>query len=380
VSKYEYDVAVVGLGAMGSSAVYHLARRRQRVLGIDAFEMGHTMGSYHGESRIIRMAYFEHPNYVPLLRRAYALWRRLENDSGADLLRITGGIFVGAPESDLVSGSQRSAREHGLSHSMLDAAQIRKLYPMFSPGEADIALYEDAAGVLFSERCVATHLSLAAQHGATLRHGEPVERIDAHADGIALHTAHGSYTAGKVVVTAGAWVNKLLPDIPVAAERIPLFWFQPRANPEQFDLGKFPIVIWSAGELGDFYLTPHIEIPGVKVGKHRFDLVCDPATVDRTTSSADERELRAFVERCIPSLAGPVSQSRVCLYENSPDLHFLVDRHPTLPNVVVAAGFSGHGFKFASVIGDLLADLATTGTTSPEADFLKFERLQTPSR
>jgi sarcosine oxidase len=369
------DVIVVGLGAMGSAASYHLARRGLRVVGVDAFAAGHTFGSSHGETRIIRMAYFEHPNYVPLLRRAYALWRQLANASGADLLRITGGIFIGPTAGDLVAGSLRSARAHGLSHTLLDAAEIRRLYPVFAPRDDDAALYEDAAGVLFPERCIAAHLELAAQHGATLLHAQPVTAVEALPDEVRVRTATASYSAGRVVVTAGAWVSKLLPDIPVAAERIPLYWFSPRTQPEQFEVGRFPICIWGAGDLGDFYLVPHVAIPGVKVGKHHSGEVVDPATVSRTVSEADEAPLRAFLERCIPSLAGPVADSRVCLYENSPDLHFLVDFHPSLPNVIVAAGFSGHGFKFASVMGELLADLATTGHTTPDADFLRLTRL-----
>jgi sarcosine oxidase len=366
---------VVGLGAMGSATAYQLARRGQRVLGIDAFAPGHTFGSSHGETRIIRMAYFEHPNYVPLLRRAYALWKQAEIESGAHLLQVTGGIFIGAPDSDIVAGSIRSARAHGLSHTVLDAAQIHRLYPIFEPRPDESALYEDAAGVLFPEKCIATYLQLAERRGATLRHAEPVQSFDARADGVVVHTEQGSYSADRMVLTAGAWLGKLLADIPVQAERIPLLWFEPIAQAEQFDLGRFPICIWSTRDLGHFYLTPHVEIPGVKIGNHDNTRPCDPATVDRQVSADDERPLRAFLERYIPALAGPVSSSRVCMYENSPDLHFMVDRHPTLPNVIVGAGFSGHGFKFASVMGEVLADLATTGSTTPDADFLRLNRL-----
>jgi sarcosine oxidase len=321
------------------------------------------------------MAYFEHPNYVPLLRRAYALWRRTENAAGTDLLKVTGGVFIGSPQGDLVSGSVRSAREHGLSHTVLDAAQIRRLYPVFAPRDDEVAVYEDAAGVLFPEACIAAHLRLAEQHGATLRHAEPVESLEATPADVTVRTAKGSYTAGRLVLTLGAWLGKLLADIPVKAERIPLYWFQPRANAEQFELGRFPICIWDLGDDVAFYLTPHVAWPGVKVGKHHSGDVVDPATVSRTVSAADEAPLRAFLEQRIPSLAGPVAGARVCLYENSPDLHFLVDVHPTLPNVVLAAGFSGHGFKFASVIGELLADLATTSSMTPDADFLRLRRL-----
>jgi sarcosine oxidase len=321
------------------------------------------------------MAYFEHPNYVPLLRRAYALWKQAEIESGAHLLQVTGGIFVGAADSEIVAGSIRSARAHGLSHSVLDAAQIRRLYPIFEPRPDESALYEDAAGVLFPEKCIAAYQQLAERRGATLRHAEPVQSFDARADGVVVRTETGAYSAGRVVLTAGAWLGTLLADIPVQAERIPLLWFEPIAHADRFDLGRFPICIWATRDLGDFYLTPHVEIPGVKIGQHDNTRPCDPATVDRQVTADDERPLRTFLERYIPSLAGPVASSRVCMYENSPDLHFMVDRHPSLPNVVLGAGFSGHGFKFASVMGELLADLATTGSTTPDADFLRLNRL-----
>ncbi|SRR6266508_197728 len=369
----DYDVVVVGLGAMGSATAYQLALRGKRVLGIDAFPPGHTFGSSHGETRIIRMAYFEHPNYVPLLRRAYALWKRLETDTGASLLRITGGMLVGPADGDLVRGSIVSAQKYGLAHSVLDADQIRKLYPVFSSRPDDVAFYEDVAGVLFPEKCISAHLGLAEQHGAVLRHAEPVKAIDADDDGeVAVRTSHGTYTAGHAVVTLGAWIQKLLPDVPVVAERIPLMWFEPLAHADQFELGRFPICIWHSPDLGDYYLTPHVAIPGVKIGKHHSGNVCDPATIDRTVSPSDERPLRTFLERHIPSLAGAVTNSAVCIYENSPDLHFLVDQRGAL---TIGAGFSGHGFKFASVIGELLAELATTGQTTPDADFLRLARI-----
>jgi len=368
----DFDVIVVGLGAMGSATSYQLARRGARVLGLDAFAPGHLFGSSHGETRIIRMAYFEHPDYVPLLRRAYALWKQAEVDSGTDLLRITGGLFAGPADGDIVAGSLRSARAHGLSHSLLDAQQIRKLFPVFEPGDDDAALYEDAAGVLFPERCIAAHLALAEQLGATLRHNTPVQSIgEAHGE-VYVRVQNETHAAASVVVTLGAWVGKLLPDVPVTPERIPLMWFEPTANHEQFELGRFPICIWQSPDLGDYYLTPHVEIPGVKIGKHHSNDSCDPATVDRTTTPADERPLRAFLERHIPSLAGPITTTRVCMYENSPDLHFLVERRGGL---VIGAGFSGHGFKFASVIGEILADLAMSGQATPDADFLGPGRL-----
>jgi sarcosine oxidase len=363
-----YDVIIVGLGGMGSAAAYQLARRGKRVLGLDAFGRGHTQGSSHGETRIIRMAYFEHPDYVPLLRRAYELWEETEREAGVELLRLTGGLYVGTLGSELVKGSLLSARTYDLDHALLDADAIRRRFPALEPAPDEVGVYEDRAGILFPERCIEAHLQLAKRAGAELRFDERVSGWTVSPDGLRVQTSNGSFEARKLVVAAGAWTSKLLPDVPVVAERIPLFWFEPRSDP-----GRLPVLIWESAQLGDYYLVPHTDWPGVKVGKHHSKATCDPDLVDRSISAADEQPLRAFLDRHGPVLAGPVASSRVCLYENSPDTHFLID--VTADGVVFAGGFSGHGFKFASVVGEILADLAIDGRTTPAADFLKLKRL-----
>lgn len=373
----EYDVIVVGLGAMGSAAAYQLAKRGQRVLGLDAFPAGHTQGSSHGETRIIRMAYFEHPNYVPLLHRAYELWADTEAAAGEKLLELTGGLFVGPPDGDLVRGSLASARQHELHYQLLDSDEIRRRFPSLLARPHETALYEERAGVLFPERCIAAQLTLAAAHGATLRHAEAVTAWHADSGGVVVETSLGRFSGGRLVLTAGAWLGKLLLEVNAALqpERIPLFWFEPRAHNERFELGRMPIWIWHDAELGHFFATPHVEWPGVKIGKHHSFEACDADRVDRVVSAADEVPVRRFLERCVPDMAGAVAASRVCMYTNTPDEHFLVDVHPAHANVVFAGGFSGHGFKFASVIGEVLADLCLTGQATPHARFLKLERL-----
>ena len=373
----DYDAIVVGLGAMGSAAAYQLARRGRRVLGLDAYPAGHTFGSSHGESRIIRMAYFEHPNYVPLLRRAYALWAELEAESQRRLLHRTGGLFIGPPNGDLVAGSLRSAQLHGLPHELIDAAEIRRRQPALQARAHEAAVYEAEAGVLLPERCIEAFLDLAGQAGATLRHAEAVQTWRAAGGEVTVETSAARYTAGRLVLTAGAWLGTLLRELslPLQPERIPLFWFEPRQQPAQFALGQMPIWIWDDGANGSFFATPHLAWPGVKLGKHHSQQAVDPDTVDRTIADADEQPLRAFLERCVPDMAGAVAASRVCLYTNTPDEHFLIDRHPDADNVVYGGGFSGHGFKFASVVGEILADLAMTGRATPDADFLRAERL-----
>jgi sarcosine oxidase len=367
---------VVGLGAMGSAALYQLSRRGLRVLGLEAFEPGHRLGSSHGESRVIRLAYFEHANYVPLLRRAYALWSELEHESGKELLRITGGLMIGAPDSELVSGARGSAEQHGLDFELLDAPEVHVRYPALHLGENDVALWEAQAGYLRPEQCIDAFVRLAADGGAEARYAEPVRRWHASGDGVAVVTDSAEYTADHLVFTCGARIASVLgADLaPVQAERIPLFWLQP-TEPDLFASTRFPVYLWETapGEL--FYGFPHVEWRGVKVARHHSGERCDPDTVDRTVNAADELRLRTMLGPRIPSLNGPVVESLVCLYENSPDGHFLIDRAPTHQNVVFAGGFSGHGFKFASVVGEILADLVTTGKSTTDADFLRLDRL-----
>jgi sarcosine oxidase len=373
-----FDTIVVGLGAMGSATAYQLSRRGQRVLGLEAFDAGHQLGSSHGESRIIRLAYFEHADYVPLLRRAYELWADLEQQSGEHLLRLTGGLMIGPPAGALIGGAAGSARTHNLEHEMLDAAEIRRRYPALNVLDSDVALWEPRAGILSPERCLATHVGLAKAAGARIHYGEPLRSWTASADGVEVVTEQGTYRAAHAVFTCGAWLAKVLPDlaIPLQPERIPLFWMQPVAHPEWFSLGHLPIYLWElGGGEGHFYGFPHLEWPGVKVARHHSGEACDPDSVNRTVTPRDEQRLRDVLARCIPALNGSVVHRLVCMYENTPDEHFVIDRHPEFAHVVYAGGFSGHGFKFSSVVGEILADLVIDGRATPNADFLKASRL-----
>jgi sarcosine oxidase len=367
-----FDTIVVGLGAMGSAALYQLSRRGQRVLGVEAFEAGHTKGSSHGESRVIRLAYWEHPGYVPLLRRAYRLWADLARESGEDLLRITGGLMIGTPDSALVSGARASAVQHGLAHEMLGADEVRRRYPALCLADDEVALFEPQAGILRPEACVAAHVRLAQAVGAQVHYDEPLRSWTANEQRVEVVTAEGQYAADMVVFTCGAWMSEVLGDtrVYVRPERIPLFWLQPM-DPRLFELGRLPIYLWQQPDGEHFYGIPHLSWPGVKVARHHSHDYCDPNTVDRQVNAEDERRLRAVIQDRLPALNGPVLSSLICLYENSPDEHFLIDRLPGRSNVVFAGGFSGHGFKFASVVGEILADLVVDGRATPDADFLK---------
>ena len=365
-----FDAIVIGLGAMGSSAVYQLSRRGLRVLGLEAFEPGHMLGSFHGESRVIRMAYYEHPNYVPLLQRAYALWSDVEAESGEDLLHITGGLMIGAPVSELVSGSRASAELHGLGHEMLTSDEVRYRYPALNLTNHEVALYEPRAGFLRPERCIETFIRLAK---AETHYGERVLSWNADPNSVEVRTENAHYSAQKVVFACGARHSTLFgPSTPpVTAERIPLFWLQPSA-PRLFE--RLPVYLWETPDADFFYGFPHVEWPGVKVARHHSRDVCDPDNVERAANAHDEALLRELIRTRIPALNGPVVSSLVCMYEDSPDEHFLIDR--VSDNVIYATGFSGHGFKFASVIGEILADLVTTGRATPDADFLKADRFR----
>ncbi len=371
------DAIVVGLGAMGSAAAYHLARRGVRVLGLDVHAPGHMLGSSHGESRIIRMAYKEHPDYVPLLRRAYQLWADLEEESGEPLLRITGGLFLGPLESGVVAGSLESARAHGLPHELLDSDEIRRHYPAFAPADGHVALYETAAGILYPERCIAAHLQGAARVGAELRHEEGVLGWEATDAGVEVTTTQGRYVADRLVLAAGAWLGGLLSSLrlPLQPERSPIFHLQPR-RPELFEPDRLPIYVWEVDGGRMYYGLPHLKQPGAKVGRHHTGEACDPDTVNRDVTATDEADVRGFVSRYMPALNGPIASGIVCLYTNTPDEHFIVDRHPEQPHVVYASACSGHGFKFSAVIGEVLADLATDRPPNPSAAFLRAERLE----
>ena len=373
MAERHYDVIVAGVGAMGSAACLHLARRGKRVLGLERFDVPNAMGSSHGVTRIIRLAYAEGERYVPLLLRAYELWRELETAAEEKLFWMTGYVDVGA---SLVDTSLESCRIHDLRHELVDGRELARRHPAFRV-PADIpALLQPDGGFLLSERCIVAHVMLAQELGAEIRAREAVRRWEPlEGGGVKVETDRGEYMAERLVVTAGAWaarVGRLEPELCVA-ERQALAWFQPRA-PELFARERFP-TFGLAVEEGIYYGFPVFGVPGFKVGRlHHRDERVDPDRFDREPNARDEALLRGFVERYFPDGAGPTMALATCLFENSPDEHFLIDAHPECDDVIVAAGFSGHGFKFASVVGEILADLAVEGETAHEIGFLHLGR------
>ncbi|GAA4891610.1 N-methyl-L-tryptophan oxidase [Streptomyces coeruleoprunus] len=364
------DVIVVGLGGMGSAAAAHLAERGARVLGLDRFGPVHDRGSSHGGSRMTRQSYFEDPAYVPLLLRAYELYERLERDTGLDVVRLCGGLMLGRPESRTVAGALRSARRWDLPYELLDARAIRARFPVFAPRDAEVALYEARAGVLRPEHTVAGHLRIAARAGARLRFEEPVLGWEPYGGGVRVRTGRGTYTAGQLVVCPGAWAPGLLSDlgVPFTVERQVTYWFEPDGGVGPFLPDRHPVWIWEDADDGvQFYGFPALDGPGRGVKAAFFregGRVCDPEAIDRTVHDGEVARIADRLAARAAGLPGRFVRAATCMYTNTPDEHFVVARHPLHPDVVtVACGFSGHGFKFTPVVGEILADLALTGGT-----------------
>jgi sarcosine oxidase len=360
-----FDVAIIGLGVMGSAALAALARRGQRAVGFDRFTPGHDRGSSHGATRVIRLGYFEHPSYVPLLRAAYPLWRELEARSGQSLLTVTGILEIGAPESGLVAGTLRSSRLHNLAHEILDAPSLMKRFPAFRLPGNFVGIFQPDGGFVRAEPAVAVLQALARGAGAELRMEERVVAVEPHRDGVLVRTAHDDVLAGCAIVAAGPWLKSLLPQFPVPTRvtRQVLGWFEPADRARaQFAVGRFPVFLLQNPD-GIFYGFP-AEADGVKVAKHHHvDEMVDPDYYDRTVSVADEALIRIALKAHVPDADGPLLAARTCLYTMTPDGDFILDRLPQSPRIIVAAPCSGHGFKFAPVIGEILADLAVTGRT-----------------
>jgi sarcosine oxidase len=324
------------------------------------------------------MCYYEHPDYVPLLRRAYELWHELERHSGASLLTITGGVYIGPPGSEVVEGSARVAREHALGHEVLSHADLARRFRQFHLPAGSTGLFEPDAGYLVPERVISAHLELALRHGAAIRGDERVTSWRADAGTVEVVTSRATYRAKRLVITAGAWAQGLAgPSFPVRPTRQVMGWVSPR-SPEPFRLGNFPFWAIDVPNEGMYYGFPIDDTtgqPGLKIARHVPGPPIEPDNPDRAPRAQDEADFRSALTRFLPDADGPLLALRVCMYENSPDSHFLIDRHPDHPNVFVAAGFSGHGFKFATVIGEILADLVRDGCTPHPIGFLSTRRL-----
>lgn len=370
-----FDAIVIGMGGVGSASLFHLARRGARVLGIDRFSAGHDRGSSHGQTRIIRQAYFEHASYVPLLQRAYQLWRELEEMVEESLYFPVGLLEVGPPQGVVVPGVLKAAREHNLEVETVDVAEIADRFPGFTVADGDHAIFEREAGYLRVEECVLAHLKAAAKYGAQHRFHETVVSWRCLGDGVEVSTDKATYSAGRLVIAAGAWANSLLRDLghSLHVVRKHLHWYATSDQEYQQRDGAPTFFYEAAG--GYFYGFPSRDNLGLKIAEHSGgELVADPLTVDRSVDPADQQRVETFLRTYLPQVTTTQMAHAVCLYTMSADEHFLLDHHPRHSQVAFAAGLSGHGFKFTSVLGEAMAQLILERRTDLPIDFLRLDR------
>jgi sarcosine oxidase len=371
------DVIVIGTGGMGAAAACHLASRGIRVLGLDRFPVAHDRGSSHGQTRLIRLAYYEHPDYVPLLRRAYALWHDREREAGRPLLVESGLVMAGPRAGDVITGALASARTHDLPVERLTAAEATARWPVLRVPEAWDVVYESTAGYLFVEECVRAHAAAATRAGAEFRSGVTVHGWHVAGDGVVVETDAGAFRAARLVLCPGSWAAGLLqlPAVPLTVLRKSLFWYPAaREHEAEHAAGRLPCFAFDT-PAGFFYGFPALDERGIKVANHSGGrTVADPLDLDRAVDPEEQRQIERWLGDHLPGVGRTPADHAACLYTMSPDHHFVLGLHPAHPQVAIAAGFSGHGFKFASVVGEILADLATTGRTIHPIGFLAPDR------
>jgi sarcosine oxidase len=378
-----YDVIIAGVGAMGSATAFELARRGKRVLALERFDIPHNMGSSHGANRIIRLAYAEGPAYVPLLRRALSKWREAEQLGGEQLLYVTGTLDIGPRGGELVEGAIASARKMAIHHEILSPKETMQRFPGYHIADDAISLYQPDGGFVASERSIITYANLAIAHGADVRAREPITSWRTTPEGgVRVDTPRGIYEADSLVLSVGAWLTDYVPALKTHAnaERQVMGWFRPK-RPELFQLGRFPCGNISGrlvnGTEGHIYQFPMWGLPGVKFGMTRHVRAFGHANdLSRVATDDDEAHIRAGVETFFPEANGPLLGLRPCLYTTTTDGHFIIDRLPDAPNVIVASPCSGHGFKFASVMGEVLADLATGVAPPYDLSLFRLDRFK----
>jgi len=369
-----YDAIVLGTGGVGSAAMYHLARLGARVLGIDQFSVAHDQGSSHGRSRVIRLSYFEHPDYVPLLLRAYELWEELEALSGQQLYREVGLLQIGPSDGIVIPGVRRSAKQHGLQLETISSTQLQSRFPGFVVPDFMEAIFEKRAGILAVEQCVRSHVRLAIEHGAEHRTGELVVNWKGEAKQVLVKTNKGEYIASSLVITPGAWASSQLDELrlPLKVLKKTMFWFQTSTGNYEPSLGS-PAFLYELPE-GIFYGFPKDDW-GVKVAEHSGgQVVSDPDILSRNSEPNEFEPVRGFVQKHLPAVGKECTKQEVCMYTMSPDENFIVDRYPQTENVVFAAALSGHGFKFTSVLGEILASISMKESARKIPSFLSLER------
>lgn len=371
----KFDCIVIGIGGMGSATVHNLAKRGQKVLGLEKFDIPHAEGSSHGVNRIIRLAYYEHPSYVPLLRRAYEMWSEIETVADEQILYKTGSIDTAPSGHEVFEGSLESCLVHDLPHEVLDHKQMNDRFPGYQMPLGHMGLLQQDGGFVLSERSIVAYVNAAIAEGAEIHARESVVKWESEGEGVRIFTDRGEYTADRLVITAGAWASSMVPFLEKLAipERQVLVWLQPK-DQSLFTPDVFP-VFNAYFEEGRYYGFPVFGIPGFKIGRyHHLEEIVDPDINDSAVTEEDEEILRIAVARYFPKANGTVMTLKTCMFTNTPDDHFIIDLVPGFPQVSVAAGFSGHGFKFASVVGEILGDLALDGKTSHDINLLRIDR------
>lgn len=375
MQKERYDVIVLGLGAMGAAAVYHLSRAKKRVLALEQFELGHALGSSYGESRIIRYAY-DHPAYIELAKAAYPLWHEVEADTGQSLLVETGGLDFGLPDDPHFAATRHSLDYSGIYYEWLTPREVSERLPQFTLQDGEMGIYQPDAGFLRASPCVTTQAERARELGATLLTNTSVMKIDLLPDSVRVHTTAEQYEAAALVITAGPWAGHMLNGIglqlPLQPTREILVFFETQ-KPEWFGPDRCPIFIYHGQRLYYGIANPD-GVSGFKVAQHGRHEPTDPTTINRVTEDSYIEEVRAFLRRSIPMGDGKVIKSYVCMYTMTPDEHFIIDQHPRYKHVAIGAGFSGHGFKFSTLIGKMLGELATDGHTPHNNPLFRLDR------
>ncbi|MBI3859648.1 MAG: N-methyl-L-tryptophan oxidase [Thaumarchaeota archaeon] len=369
----QYDVAVIGCGAMGASASNSLASKGLKVLTVEQFGLNHKLGSSHGGTRIIRQAYAEDPRYVPLVRRAFELWEELQAKAGKTLIRLTGGLMVGSGDGGLVRDTLTSAMQYALPHRVMSGREVNENFPAFSLEDEETAVFEERAGILFPEECVSTFVGEAKLLGCDFKFEEQVSGWRGRKEGIEIRTEKETYSANKLVFCSGAWTGPLIPGVvPLECERQVPMWFDAKGDP-RFGAERMPIFVAEEADARTFYGIPDVG-QGVKAAMHHGGKMVAPETVDREVTEDDVRPVREFISRKLSGLNPEPISSTTCLYTNTPDSNFVVDFHPDDERVMIVSACSGHGFKFAPVLGEVVSDLLTVGKTTQDISFLGISR------
>lgn len=362
-----YDLAVIGVGGMGSSIAAHAAGRGLSVLGLEQFSIPNTRGSSHGATRILRLGLHEGPTYVPLVLRALELWQEMGRMLGTPVFHRCGGLDVGLPASSVVRGSKRACVKFDIAHEVLDAAETTRRFPAIKPGDDMVTIYQPGSGFVLPELAVSAHVNLALERGAEIHGHERVLGWEPHAGKYRIRTDRATYEAAQIVFSAGAWIGKLLAkkNVPILPERTVLGWFSPRARLREFQADRLPIWIVDAPKVGHFYGFPIHGVPGFKLGRLREVPLpaIDPDLRRREPDLEDEADMRSFIREIFPDADGPILSLETCFFENTPDRTPIIDQVPGEKGAWIAGGFSGHGFKFCSAVGEVMTDLIT-GKTS----------------